>query len=125
VSSTVQAIRPDLQTTLVGRQCTGGLEHLVGTGADSEVIGEIDPSDGARGIDEEFGGAGDVVAVDAGTFVEHIVAANDFRVGIGEKRIGVAGFMAEIMGLGGRIDADGHRLDTQFLELLQLLLDTP
>ena len=109
----------------MGRQCTGGLEHLVGTGADSEVIGEIDPSDDARGIDQEFGGAGDVVAVDAGTFVEHIVAANDFRVGIGEKRIGVAGFMAEIMGLGGRIDADGDGLDTQFLELLQLLLDTP
>ena len=65
------------------------------------------------------------MAVDACAFVQQVVAADYFGVGVREKGKRVAGFMAEIPGLGGRIDADGHGLDTQFLELLQLLLDTP
>ena len=28
-------------------QGAGGLEHLVGAGADAQVIGEIDPADGS------------------------------------------------------------------------------
>jgi len=67
----------------------------------------------AGGIDEELGGAGDVVAVDAGAFVEQIVAANHFSIGIGKKGVSVAGFAAEILGLAGRIDTDGDGPDAE------------
>ena len=96
---------------LLGRQGAGGLQHRVGAGADAEVSGEIDPTDCAGGIDEEFGGAGDVVAVDTGAFVQHVVTADGFGVWIGEERIRVAGLAAEIEGRSGGIDADGNRLD--------------
>jgi hypothetical protein len=66
---------------------------LVWAGADAEVAGEIDPADDARGIDEEFGRACDVVTFYAGAFVKHVVAADCLRVGIGEKQVRVAGLM--------------------------------
>src|SRR6266852_6491561 len=55
----------------VGRVCLlseglGGFEDLIGPGADAEVASEIDPANGAGGIEEELGWAGDVMAVDAG-----------------------------------------------------------
>jgi hypothetical protein len=103
----------------------GGFQNLVGAGADAEVASEIDPADGAGGIDEELGGASDVASVDAGAFVKEIVAANHFGIRIGEKRIGVAGFAAEILGLAGRIDANGDRPDAQPFEIRETLLDTP
>ena len=65
------------------------------------------------------------MAFDAGTFVKHIVAPDNFGVGIREKRVGVTGFAAEVLRLGGRIDTDGYGLDAQLLEVLQLFLDTP
>jgi len=36
------------------------LEDLLGAGADAEVFGEIGPADDAGGVDEKFGGAGNV-----------------------------------------------------------------
>jgi len=65
------------------------------------------------------------VAFDAGAFVKHIIAPDDFRVGIREKRIRIVGLAAEVLRFGGRINADGYGLDAQFLEVLQLFLDTP
>lgn len=38
----------------------GDGEHFVGAGADANVFGEIAPAHCAGGVDEEFGGAGDV-----------------------------------------------------------------
>ena len=51
------------------------------------------------------------MAFDAGTFVQHIIAPNDFRVRIREKRVGVAGLAAEVLRLSERVDADGYGLD--------------
>ena len=98
---------------------------MVGTSANAKVIGEIDPTDCSGGVDQELRGAGDVVAVDAGTFVQKVVAANRFGVGVREKRVGIPGFAAEVLRLAGRIDADGHGPDAQFLEIRQIFLDTP
>jgi len=103
----------------------GGFEDLVGAGADAEVAGEIDPANGAGGIEEELGGAGDVMAVDAGAFVKEIVAADHFGIGVGEERVGVAGFAAEILGFAGRIDADGDGPDAELFEIRETFLDTP
>jgi hypothetical protein len=58
-----------LRRALLGRQGVRGLEHLVGAGADAEVVREIDPANDAGGIDEEFGGTSDIVTFDASAFV--------------------------------------------------------
>jgi hypothetical protein len=87
------------------------LEDLVGASANAKVAGQIYPADGAGGIQEELGGARDVVAVDASAFVKEIVAADHFGIGVGEERVGVAGFAAEILRFAGRIDADGDGLN--------------
>ena len=96
---------------LLGGQRAGGLEHLVGTSANAKVIGEIDPTDCSGGVDQELRGARYIVAFDAGSFVEQVVAADYFGIGIGEKRVGVTGVAAEILRLGGRIDADSYGLN--------------
>jgi hypothetical protein len=87
------------------------LEDLVGAGSDAEVAGEIDPADGAGGIEQELGGASDIVAIDAGAFMQEVVAPDGFGVGVGKKRVGVVGLAAEILGLGGRVDTNGNRPD--------------
>src|SRR6266481_850290 len=51
-------------------QGLGGLEDLVGAGADAQIAGEIDPAYGAGGIEDDLGGASDVVAVDAVALVQ-------------------------------------------------------
>jgi hypothetical protein len=51
------------------------------------------------------------VAVDSSAFVKEIVAADHFGIGVGEERVGVAGFAAEILRFAGRIDADGDGLN--------------
>jgi hypothetical protein len=84
---------------------------LVGTGADAKVIGEIDPANCTGGVDEDLRRSRDVVAFDAGALVEEVVAADYFGIGIREKRVGVTGFAAEVLRLGGRIDANGDGLD--------------
>ena len=98
---------------------------MVGASANAEVAGEIDPADGAGGIDEELSGAGDVVAFDASAFVQQIVAADHFSIGIGEKGISVAGFAAEVLRLAGRIDTDGDGPDAKLFEIRETLLNTP
>jgi hypothetical protein len=101
------------------------LEDLVGAGADAEVAGEIDPTDGAGGIEQELGGAGDIVAVDAGAFVQEVVSADYFGVGIGQESVGVASLTAEVLGLARRIDADGHGPDAELFKIGETFLDTP
>ena len=106
-------------------QGLGGLEHFVRAGADAEVAGEIDPADGAGGIEEELAGAGDIVSVDAGAFVQEIVAADYLSIGIGEKSVSVAGLAAEILGFAGRIDADGDGSDAELFKIGEAFLNTP
>jgi len=100
-------------------------EHLFRPGADAEVAGEVAPADGAGAVDEEFGGAGDVVSVLARAFVQDAVARDRFRVRIGEQREGVAGFLTQIARLLGRVDADCDRLDAGSAEVGEMLFDTP
>ena len=98
---------------------------MVGASANAEVAGEVNPADGAGRIDEELSGAGDVVAFDAGPFVQQIVAADHFSIGIGEKGVSVASFAAEVLRLAGRIDADGDGPDAELFEIRETFLDTP
>ena len=84
---------------------------MVGTGANAEVVGEIDPANCAGGVDEELSGSRYVVTANPGPLVEDIVAADCFRIEIRKKRVGVVRFAAEVLRLSWRIDADGYGLD--------------
>lgn len=98
---------------------------MVGASADAEIIGEIDPADCAGGVDEELSGARYVMAVDAGSFVEEVIAADYLGTGVGQECVRVASFAAEVLRLAGSINTDGNGLDAELCELLQFLLDTP
>ena len=100
-----------LKPVLLGGERAGGLEHLFGTGADAEVVGQIDPADCTGRVDEEFGGTRYVMAVYTCSFVEEVVAADYFRAGVGEECVVVARLTAKVLGLAGSIDTDGDRLD--------------
>lgn len=101
----------------------GGDEELLGAGADANVFGEVFPTDGAGAVHEELGGTGDVRGFRAGGFVQEVVTANDFRRGVGEKSKGVALRFAEMLGNGGRVNANGHHADALSGELGKLVLD--
>lgn len=79
--------------------------------------------DRARGIEEKFRGAGDVVAVGAAAGVKEIVIANRVRFGIGKQRKREAGFLREVAGDIGRIDADGDGKNSRGFEFGKLLLN--
>jgi hypothetical protein len=101
------------------------LEHFVRAGADAQVASEIDPADGAGGVEEKLAGAGDIVSIDAGAFVQEIVATDYLSIGVGEERVAVAGLAAEILGFAGRIDADGHGPDAELFKIGETFLNTP
>jgi hypothetical protein len=111
---------PDLLTKHPRR-----FEHLFGPCADADIAREIAPADGAGSVDEELGGAGDVVAASDAVFVEDTVARDRCRIRISEQREGVAGFGAQIARLLGRVDADRDRLDAGGAEIGEMLFDTP
>jgi hypothetical protein len=58
-------------------------------------------------------------------FVQDAVARDRLGIRIGEQREGVAGFLAQIARLLGRVDADRNRLDAGGAEVGEMLFDTP
>jgi hypothetical protein len=65
------------------------------------------------------------VAVDAGAFVQEVIAADYFGFGIRQERVGVVGFAAEILGLPRGIDADGDGPDAKLFKIGETFLNTP
>ena len=101
------------------------MQDFFGASSNAQVVCEVDPADDAGGVDQELAGTRDIVAVDAGAFVQEIVTTNDFGIGIGKERVGVAGFVAKIGGVAGGIDADGQGSDASRLQLRKMFFDTP
>jgi hypothetical protein len=100
-------------------------QHLFRPRADANIAGEIAPADGAGAVDEELGGAGDVVAASDAILVQDAVARDRPGLLIGEQREGVAGFLTEIARLFGCVDADRNRLDAGGAKVGEMLFDTP
>jgi hypothetical protein len=65
------------------------------------------------------------VAASDAVLVQDTVARDCLGVRIGEQREGVAGFVAQIARLLGRIDADRNGLDAGGAEVGEMLFDTP
>jgi hypothetical protein len=102
-----------------------GVQDLLGAGADAKVFGEIGPEDFAGGVDEEFGGAGNVGAVFATVGVDQVPAADDVVLGVGKNGEGVAGRLPEMLGLLRRIHTNGDYANLARVEIGQALLETP
>jgi hypothetical protein len=102
-----------------------GVEHLFGSRTDTDIAGEIAPADGARAVDEELGGAGDVVAASDAVLVEDTVTRDGLCFQVGEQWERVTGFVAQIARLLRRINADRNRLDAGGTEVGETLFDTP
>jgi len=94
-------------------------------GADTDVVGEVLPSDGAGGVDEEFGGARDVLAVGAGLRVQDSVLTDGLSPGVGENGERIAAGLAEPLGVGGRVDRDADDFDAAAMKVIEALLETP
>jgi hypothetical protein len=71
-----------------------GFQHLFGSRAYGDVFGEIYPANYSARINEKLRRTGDVRAFWACTAMQQIVTANDFRLGIGQERVGVAEFLS-------------------------------
>src|SRR5438445_453129 len=95
---TTARVRPSL--------ADAGGEGRFRAGADSDVVGQVHPTNLAGGVDQEFRGSRDVFAFRAAFGMQHSVLTNGFSRRIGENWEGIAAGLAELLRFGGRIDGD-------------------
>ena len=100
-------------------QCLCSLEHLVGSGADTDVLGKIGPAYDSARVHQEFGRSGNVMAIGTTGDVEEMVTANHVGIRIGKDREGIPCLFAEISRDLRRVDADRDGLDPSRLEFSQ------
>jgi hypothetical protein len=100
----------------------GDGKHLVGFGAHANVFCEVGPSHRAGAIHQELSRTRNVMLCGAAGDVQQVVAANHLGIGVGKQREGVAGFIAEFLGLLGSINTDSHRANTGIGKLRQIFL---
>jgi hypothetical protein len=98
---------------------------LLGAGADAKVLGEIDPADLSGRVDQKFGGAGNIGAVDASVGVDKVPAPNDVVFGVGENRESIASRLAEMLGLLRSVYANGNDTNLTRVEIGKVLFETP
>jgi hypothetical protein len=106
-------------------QCLSRLKHLLRPRANAEIFGEIAPAHDSIAVDQEFGGAGDVVSARTLALMHKVISPNGPGVRIRQEGIRVAGFLRQIARLPGRIDADGNRLDARCAEFGEMIFNTP
>lgn len=98
-------------------------QHLVGFGADPEVFSEIGPAHCAGGIHQELRRTSNVTAFWPARFVQQVVAADGFSLGIRQDREGIAGLAGQVARDFRRVHADGYRTHPGGLKLFQVFLD--
>ena len=98
---------------------------MLGAGADAKVLGEIDPADLSGRVDQKFGGAGNIRAVDASMGVDKVPAPNDVVFGVGENRESIASRLAQMLGLLRSVYANGNDTNLTRVEIGKVLFETP
>jgi len=98
---------------------------LLGAGADANVFGEIHPANLSGRVDQKFGGAGNIRAVDACVGVDEVPAADDVIFGVGENRESIAGGLAEMLGLLRSVYTNGDDTNLTRVEIGKVLFETP
>jgi hypothetical protein len=104
-------------------QPPGRGQHLVSLGADADVLSEIRPAHGARGIHQELCRAGNVTAFRAASFVQEVIAADGFSLRIRQDREGITGLAGQVARDFRRVNANGHGTHAGGFKLLQVFLD--
>ena len=92
---------------------------------DTNVIGEVHPTDRSAGIDQKFCRSRNVFVIFPAVRMQNAVPADHLRVGIREEREAISLRLAELSRLLGGIDTDGDNLHTPLVKLAQALLETP
>lgn len=100
-----------------------GCQHLVGFGANANVLGEVLPANDARLVYQKFCGARYVVSVGTTGVVYQIVPSDDIKLGVREKRKGVSNLIPQLCRFFGWINADGDWLHTGCLKLFKIFLN--
>ncbi len=100
-------------------------ENLFRPGAHPVILSEIEPAHGAGGIHQEFSWPRNVLAIDSGAGVNQVVTANRFSFRIRKKSECISGFLAEVAVNFGTVHADGNRVNSRLVKLIQTLFNAP
>jgi hypothetical protein len=100
-------------------------QHLFGSRAHGDVLGEVHPADRPGRINEELCRARDIRAFWSCTTMKQIVSSNHFRLRIGQECVSVAKFLSLAPINIRRVHADRDDLNPTRFKLLKPLLKTP
>ena len=102
-----------------------GSQDLLGPRAHSDVLGEIHPADDPARIDKKLCRTRDVGAFGPRATMQHIVSPYHVRLRIGQKRVGVAKFLA-LAPIDLRcVHTNGNDLNPARFKVWKSLLKTP
>ena len=101
------------------------LEHLVGTRANSDAVRQVHPADGACGINEEFGGTGDIGALRSSALVQEAKTSDHLRLRVRKESESEAQLLAVLARHLRGVRADGDHTDTACVEVGESMLETP
>jgi hypothetical protein len=102
-----------------------GLEDFFRAGADEIVVGELHPADFSGGIEDEFGGAGDVCAAFAAVGVDKVPAADESVLVVAEEQEGISGVFPKALRFVRGVHADGRHANFSCVEFRKFFLKTP
>ena len=100
-------------------------ENRFGPGPHTDIIRQVDPTNRASRINQEFGGPRGVFTSLAALRMDHPVLSDRLTIGIGKKWKRIPSRLAELPGLGRRIHTDSHDFKAASVKLVQALLETP
>ena len=101
------------------------MEHLVGTGADAEVIRQVNPTDHPGRIDQKLRRARNVLSARTTPSVQQVVSANHPGRRIRKKNVGVSLFLAVSPSDCRRVHANGGNAYSSGSKIVESLLETP
>jgi hypothetical protein len=101
------------------------MKHLIGTGADADVIGQVHPTDNPGRIDQKLRRARNVLPAGTTPSVQQVVSANHLGRRIRQKSVGVSLFLAVGPGDCRRVHANGDNADSSGSKIVESLLETP
>lgn len=102
-----------------------GFQDLLRPGPDAEIAGEIEPADGSCRVDEELAGTRNIVPVDPGAAMKKVITPNCLSIGIRKKCVRVASFLTQLGRFDRSVHANGHRANTEALQVCEMILNTP
>jgi|SRR6516165_2887402 len=101
------------------------MEHLIGTGADADVIRQVHPTDNSGRIDQKLRRAGNVLPARTTCRVQQVVSANHVGGRVRQKGVGVSPFLAVSAGDWRRVHADGDNAYPSGSKIVESQLETP